>query len=279
MYELLGDDRAQRLIARCLRLLCDATEQSNGKVVKTIGDEVMCTFANTDAAAAAAARMQRRLEGFQTGDDELVDGPKIHIGIHTGPLIRLKDDVYGDTVNLAARVVSLAKPRQILITEEALEALSAANRSSARYVVTETIRGRTGEVKIYEYLWDMSSATVMLEKNTNSPGKNHCLELSVGGRIFRVDRNMPIVTMGRQNHNDIVLKYERISRSHASIQFKRGKFVLTDHSSNGTYLHMPGETGLYINRDEALLFGSGLISLGRRASPGSPGAIHFTVIG
>jgi hypothetical protein len=52
---------------------------------------------------------------------------------------------------------------------------------------------------------------------------------------------------------------------------------LIDHSSNGTYVHHQGEIVIHITRDEVQLSGTGIISLGRKASPGSPGAIHYNV--
>jgi hypothetical protein len=276
-YEILGDKSAQRLIATCLAKLSDVTSQHQGSVVKTIGDEVMCIFPDADQAVKAAKAMQQVLEKIPGADYTKLSIPNIHIGIHTGSVIRKGDDIFGDTVNLAARMVALAKPRQILITEQTVKALPKEYQSSVRYVDKDIIKGKSGELKIYEYIWELDDVTVMLKPSSTPFLCQSCLELRYGGNIIKVDQRQPSITMGRQKHNDLILDYERISRSHARIEYRREKFVLIDHSSNGTYVHPHGEDGIYIKRDEVPLSGTGIISLGRMAAPGSPGAIHFTV--
>jgi hypothetical protein len=264
-YEILGDKSA------------DTVSQHQGSVVKTIGDEVMCIFPDADRAVKAAKAMQQVLEKTPDVDTAKLSMPNIHIGIHTGPVIKKGDDIFGDAVNLAARMVALAKPRQILITEQTVQTLTPEYQSSVRYVDKDTIKGKSRELKIYEFLWEINDLTVMLDRSSTSLVLQSCLELRYGDNIVRVDQRQPSITMGRQKHNDLVLDYERISRSHARIEYRREKFVLIDQSSNGTYVHPQDEDGIYIKRDEVRLSGTGIISLGRMAAPGSPGAIHFTV--
>jgi class 3 adenylate cyclase len=276
-YEILGDKSAQSLIATCLAKLSDTVSQHQGSVVKTIGDEVMCIFPDADRAVKAAKAMQQVLEKTPDVDTAKLSMPNIHIGIHTGPVIKKGDDIFGDAVNLAARMVALAKPRQILITEQTVQTLTPEYQSSVRYVDKDTIKGKSRELKIYEFLWEINDLTVMLDRSSTSLVLQSCLELRYGDNIVRVDQRQPSITMGRQKHNDLVLDYERISRSHARIEYRREKFVLIDQSSNGTYVHPQDEDGIYIKRDEVRLSGTGIISLGRMAAPGSPGAIHFTV--
>jgi hypothetical protein len=174
-------------------------------------------------------------------------------------------------------MVALAKPRQILITEQTVNALTPEYKAFVRYVDTETIKGKKGKLKIYEYIWEQDDLTVIVDRSSDSLVLHSCLELRCGNIIIKVDHLQPSITMGRQNHNDLVLDYERISRSHANIEYSREKFILIDQSSNGTYVHPQGETVIHINRDEVQLSGTGIISLGRKASPGSPGAIHYAV--
>ena len=276
-YEILGDKSAQSLIATCLAKLSDTASHHQGSVVKTIGDEVMCIFPDADRAVKAAKAMQQVLEKTPGVDTAKLSIPNIHIGIHTGSVIKKGDDIFGDAVNLAARMVALAKPRQILITEQTVQTLTPEYQSSVRYVDKDTVKGKSRELKIYEFLWEINDVTVMLDRSSTSLAHQSCLELRYGDNIVRVDQRQPSITMGRQKHNDLVLDYERISRSHARIEYRREKFVLIDHSSNGTYVHPQDEDGIYIKRDEVRLSGTGIISLGRMAAPGSPGAIHFTV--
>lgn len=276
-YEMLGDRSAQRLVAESLSRLSDVACRYQGAVVKTIGDELMCTFQEADHAVIAAKAMQQTLENMPKIKNCDVSRPNIYVGIHTGPVIKKGNDIFGDAVNLAARVVALAMPRQILITRQTVKALTPPHQSAVNYVDEKTVKGKSGQHKLYEYVWEMEDVTLMLNRSSVSEVLPFSLELKYSGNIIKVDRYRPSVTMGRQNHNDVVLNYERISRSHARIEYRRGKFVLIDNSSNGTYVHRQGENDTYINREEASLYGTGVISLGRKATPGSPGAIHFAV--
>ena len=276
-YETLGDISAQRLMSTCLSRLSDVACQHQGSVIKTIGDEVMCTFPDADQAVNAAKNMQEAFEKMPDIENCDLGTPNIYIGIHTGPVIQEEDDIFGDSVILAARMVALAKPRQILITEQTVKALTPDYKAFVRYVDKETIKGKKGKLKIYEYIWEQDDVTVILDRSSTSSVLQSYLELRCGNVIIKVDHLQPSITMGRQSHNDLVLDYERISRSHANIEYSREKFILMDHSSNGTYVHPQGEAVIHITRDEVQLFDSGIISLGRKASPGSPGAIHYTV--
>jgi hypothetical protein len=237
----------------------------------------MCTFRDADNAVKAAKAMQLTLEKIPCDDSADQVTPDIYIGIHIGPVIREDGDIFGDAVNLAARMVSLAKPQQILITEQTFKALTPEYQSSVRFLDKDTIKGKSGELNIYEYIWEPDDLTVMLDRASVTLSLQSCLELKKGDSIIKVDQRKPSITMGRQHKNDLVLNYKRISRFHARIEYRRGKFVLIDNSSNGTYVHLPNQDSIYIKRDETLLSGTGIISLGRQATPGSPGAIHFTV--
>src|SRR6185503_4927336 len=104
LYEELGDSQALSRIDRCLRLLRDAAVEFGGRVVKTTGDGVMCSFEQAEPALHAARFMQPPLA--------------IHIGCQYGPVLESEGDLYGDCVNVAVRVVGLAKAGQVLATQE-----------------------------------------------------------------------------------------------------------------------------------------------------------------
>lgn len=276
-YEILGDKKAQRLISKCLLQLSDVAYQHLGSVIKTIGDEVMCTFPDADRAVAAARAMHQCLDRSADAGGTDWGTPNVYIGIHAGPVIRGKYDVYGDAVNTAARMKTLANPRQILISEQTADALTREHHSLIKYVGKERVKGKSGELNIYEYVWEQADMTTKLDRAVIPSLSQTSLALNYADKTLHIDRQHPGITMGRQRHNDLVLKYERISRTHARIEYRRGKFTLIDQSSNGTYVHIQGQADVYIIKDETSLHGTGIISLGRKAAPGSPGAIHFNV--
>jgi len=83
--------------------------------------------------------------------------------------------------------------------------------------------------------------------------------------------------MGRQSHNDVIVNDNRVSRTHARIEYRRGKFVLVDQSSNGTFALIQGKKSISLKRDEATLLGNGIIALGREPDPDSPEIIRFAI--
>src|SRR3989475_12244490 len=110
LYEKLGNARALECVGLCLNIMREPTLGCGGRVVQTIGDEVLCVFPTASAATQAAAEMQSRLEM-----QEPVSGQRlqIHIGLQFGPVLEEGQDVFGDCVNVAARMVKMAKPPRI----------------------------------------------------------------------------------------------------------------------------------------------------------------------
>ncbi len=103
------------------------------------------------------------------------------------------------------------------------------------------------------------------------------LELRFREHVIEISRNRPSVTMGRQSHNNLVIEDSRVSRSHARIVYRQDKFVLIDHSTNGTYVFIKGGKGMNLKQNEIALSGSGIFGLGRRVAPDSDEAIHFDI--
>jgi adenylate cyclase len=106
----------------------------------------------------------------------------------------------------------------------------------------------------------------------------HLLELRFHDHIIEISQERPNVTMGRQRHNDLVVQDNRVSRSHARFEYRKGKFVLIDQSTNGTYVFIKGKKGMNLKQDELPVHGNGIIGLGRKVTSDSPQAIHFTII-
>ena len=105
LYDTVGDSLAMSAIGNCLEIFRERTEATGGRVIKTIGDEVMSAFASADAAARAALQIQLRVDTL-----EPVSGNKlgVRIGFHYGPAVERGDDLFGDTVNLASRLADVA---------------------------------------------------------------------------------------------------------------------------------------------------------------------------
>ena len=259
-------------------VLSEVTVRHHGSVIKTIGDEVMCTFPSADDAVEAGKEMHQALGNMTIEEKPGYDPPNIYVGIHLGPVIREENDVFGDAVNVAARMVALAKQRQIITTEQTVEALSPEQRGCVQCIDKTIVKGKSGELNIYEVIWEQHDVTVMLDDEPLDAQALKCrLELQFQDQIIEVDEIHPSATLGRQSHNDLVVNDNRVSRSHARIEYRRGKFVLIDQSTNGTHLVLQGKKGVIVKRDEAQLLGKGIIGLGREVTPDSPAAISFAI--
>jgi class 3 adenylate cyclase len=276
LYEQMGDLRAREMVATCIEVMRNATEQRNGTVIKTMGDEVMASFPSADEALNAAAQMQKQIS---THAQLKVDGQPvaIRIGCHFGPVVLESRDVFGSTVHTANRMTSQAKAGQIITTAATVEQLSPEWRAACRLIDTAPIKGQGNEVPLYEVLWQTEDVTSMvpaiaLVGRTARPVK---LRLRWLDREVVVDEQHPSVTIGRAEDNDLVVKGNLISRLHARIELARHKLVLIDQSTNGTFVQTAGGEESFVRRDSLQLKGEGLIGLGRLPEADSAQTIRF----
>lgn len=277
LYEEHGDRSARYIIGIILGLLREAATRFGGTVIKTIGDEVMCTFPTAQAAVDSAVEMHQSLDRIQFEEMPEVVPPNIYVGLHYGPVIRDSGDIFGVAANTAARMVTRAKQRQIITTGETVGYLPPGYRDVCHRIDNTTIKGRRGKIDIYEVIWEQQDATLLLDNDINGMTLPCCLELTFSEHVLIVDDARPTATLGRQLHNDIVVNDGRVSRSHARIEYRRGKFVLIDQSSNGTFVAPQGDEAIHLVRDETVLADTGVIGLGRDAGSESPMAVRYAV--
>ncbi|MCP5151315.1 MAG: FHA domain-containing protein [Ectothiorhodospiraceae bacterium] len=264
LYEGLGDARARRVVAACIELLSEQTTRFGGRVVKTIGDEIMAVFPERANAVEATMAMQETITHDLQG--RAPDAPAsvaIRVGLHAGPVLVERGDVFGDAVNLAARMVGLAKAGQIITTRETANALPASLRAATRHLDRIAVKGKADEVDIYEVVWQADEVTRMAAGLVKRERPTMRLRLTHRGREVVLDHGSPAFVLGRGNKADMVINDSMASREHARIECRRGRFVLTDISTNGTYVLTDGGPS-YLRREEIVLSGEGRIALGRR---------------
>jgi class 3 adenylate cyclase len=275
LYEILGDQTAQRLVATGLAALSSVANHHEGAVIKTIGDEIMCTFPDATLALEAAQAMQRAIEHLPEVSKLGLAPLSIRIGFHLGTIVHRDSDIFGDAVNVAARMVALAKPKQILTTEPTVRALLEGARAMVRCIDRTTVKGKSGEFDIYEVIWDIREMTFVATRPLLSPIQQARLRLWCSGTRIEVDQSRPSASLGRHFDNEIVVPEALASRLHCRVEYRRGKFVLVDQSTNGTYVAVRGRDSVFLHREEIVLEGSGVIGLGREVEPDGEGAIHF----
>jgi adenylate cyclase len=278
LYDKFGDTKASETVAQCLDVMKDATHQYNGTVIKTIGDEVMSTFPTVEEAMGAAVMMQARISADNKQDDRIA--VSIRIGCHYGPVVQEQNDIFGAAVHTANRMTSQAKARQIIISGGTVEKMSPDLKKQTRQIDVATVRGKLDEVALYEFLWNPEEATSMLPtiEWENQDRRASRLELSFRDKKVEVNDKRKNVIMGRAEDNDLVVKGNLISRMHAKVEMRRGKFVLVDQSTNGTFVqNLQGEEK-FVRRDSMELHGEGTIGLGRSEEPGASLAIYFKTL-
>ncbi len=258
LYETLGDAEALETIGRCLDIMKVVCLEHGGRVVKTIGDEAMVVFPLPANAAYAAIAMQNQISALRTSKGAPL---AIHAGFHFGPVIDDGGDVFGDSVNVAARLTSLAKAGQTLVSGETVQVLSPSLRARTRDQDAHTVRGKQDDVATFELIWQESEEE-LTAVSTRPAIKPIGLKLTHGARELDLNQNSAPVTLGRDAQNDLVIMDRKASRLHARIERRRDKFVIVDVSSNGTFCTVNDEPEIMLRREELILRGSGRISFG-----------------
>jgi len=274
LYETLGDARARKIIAHCVNIMTDVTGRFGGTVIKTIGDEVMTIFPSGAVAASAACDMQESITG-----EMLVDGKPvaIRIGFHFGPVIEEAGDVFGDTVNVAARMAGIAKAGQIILSDSTVASLTPDQRAAVRQVDEAEVKGKQQPIPVFELVHRPEEATMIQTQTAwaKPAASSNRLLITAGGTCLELSARQPSLTFGRGNDNDIVMNKPLVSRLHARLEFKRGRFLLTDLSSNGTFVAPDDGTSHFLCRDTYELAGSGRLGLGEAASKDSGNVVRY----
>jgi class 3 adenylate cyclase len=274
LYDTLGDDVANRVIGKAVDIMKQLTEMHSGYVIKTIGDEVMSRFPTADDCVNAAKEIQEEMEGGIQGEDARIS---IRVGLHFGPAILMDDgDVFGDAVNVAARMAGIAKADQIITTEDTVKVLSPQLQDATRQFDKTTVKGKADEIIVHQVVWENEDLTRIEIPVSDEVEETKYLVLIVGGQETRIGSDdHRVFTLGRGVQSDLCVNARLASRMHATIQFVRGKFLLSDQSSNGTFVKTDEGESIYLRRQELMLWGSGRISLGEEIADENPDLIRF----
>jgi hypothetical protein len=275
LYEKLGDRRALDALDSVLGVLRGAAAEFEGRVVKTLGDEIMAVFPSAAAAARAAASMQIRVAGLPAfGGTRL----GVRIGFHAGPVLEAADDVFGDAVNMAARMAGLAKGGQIVTTGSTVEALPQPVRESTRDLDRLAVKGKQKEVRIFELLWqDDADLTVLGTRGALLPAAAPRLRLEHAGRTLAIGPELPTVLVGRDKASHIVIAHRSASRLHGRIERRRDQYFYTDLSTNGTYVAIAGDAEILLRREQIMLRGQGWLAYGHPSGDARAEAVRFYI--
>jgi class 3 adenylate cyclase len=263
LFRELGDAAARDLTHGFYGQVEQLLPRHAGRLVKTLGDGVMCAFPDVDRAVLAMSELHALMSALRVPEQPL----RVHSGVTYGSVITEGDDMFGTIVNISAYLAAIARTDQILATQVAVDRLSPALRFCARAAYTARLKGDDAESLVHEILWqadrsevtDLNPAAVGL-----LPADEGALQLRFGSAVYRLNAFQHRIALGRDPGNGIVIADEFASRVHAIVEVDTIRFKLIDRSANGTYVAIDGTPGeLRVLRGESVLPHSGRISLGR----------------
>jgi adenylate cyclase len=264
-FDRYGEVAGHAMVEHCFKIIVPEVEKLRGRIVKYMGDGFLAVFESAPDAVEAAETMHTVL-----ADDNATrpDGARvrIHSGICAGPVVVRDDgDVFGDAVNVAARVQQVAGPDQVYTTKEVVDDLPTGVRAKTRRVGRFPLRGKGDEVELYEVMWKLEGATVLFARSALREEAR--LAVFFQGTLAEMSATQARLTVGRTPASDLVVDDGAVSREHAEFVRRKGAIYLVDHSTNGTYVRPQIGKARHLHREELMLDGSGEISLGRPDGP------------
>jgi len=274
LYRRLGDVEALRIVNACLDAMRDVLPPNHGRLIKTLGDAMMCLFPDADSAVDAAVEMQRAITALHPGGLTM----QIRVGLHTGPVVVGGNDVFGDTVNVAAYLADAATADQILIAQTTLEQLGTGRRKSTWPVFDAILKTTLAKTEVCEVQWRdevVNRTQINPHIRRTIPEDAGSLVLVLGKEERRIDHWHRILSVGRDPGCGLVVADAMVSRRHATIRVERTQCYLVDHSSNGTFITLGNGEEIHLMRREILLEGSGEVRLGYSRTMGGGQAVVF----
>ncbi len=280
IFERLGDETAGRFVTQLTGALSRTFEQHNGRVVKLLGDGLFVVFPDEGDALAACIAIQKRLQEKPVHPGGTGKPVQMQMGIEAGEVVEIDGDCYGDAVNSAARLADLAGAEQILTSQRVRDALPPSQKSQLRTLGAMYLRGKSEATEVFRVDWQAghdADETVM-GVSMFKASKSSRIELSALGQTLRLEPLGEKLTLGRATTASLSINDARVSRVHATVEWRGGNFILGDASSFGTWVYMGNQSEpVILRRTECYLVGHGQIALGCERDAESPPLVAFSV--
>jgi adenylate cyclase len=280
LFERLGDAAASQFVTRLTGALRQIFEQHHGRIVKLLGDGLFVVFEAPVDAVAASVRVQKYLDENPLHAASGGVAAQMQIGIAAGEVIEIDGDCFGDTVNCAARLADLASAAQILSTQTVWDGLLPAHRLALRSIGPMYLRGRSDATQVYRVEWQSGrdEDATLAGRSMFADRRKVFLELVYGGQTLNFDSRSGSLILGRSSSAVLQLNDPRVSRIHATLEWRGGSFTLTDTSTAGTWVYFGNQSeALILRRTECHLVGHGQIVAGCDRTDPEPPLVAFSM--
>ena len=275
LYQTVGNAEAQRLIVSEMQRLRQTIREYDGVDIREKGDDVLAYFVDPNAAFEA---MRALIAGGASGIS-------VHAGLHYGPVLLADNDIFGDTINLTARLAALANAGEGLLSRVMADQLS--DIEVALFPIDGVwLKGSKAPLDIYSFTSDDTAmrtavfspdAGAVDSSATTPAGGELAIILTMGDRVWRC-READSVVIGRAEDCDVVLARPWVSRLHAVLTVRGGKATIEDKSSSGTYVAMGSDRQIFLRREALILTGDGILSPALPPAQAEADPIDFEVI-
>ena len=280
IFERLGDETAGRFVTQLTTALSRTFEEHGGRVVKLLGDGLFVVFSREGDAMQACVAIQKRLQErpvYPGGEGRPV---QMQMGIEAGEVVEIDGDCYGDAVNSAARLADLAGAEQILTTHRVREQLEPEQRAQLRTLGPMYLRGKNEATEVFRVEWQprQDADETVMGISMFKGAKSSQIELSALGQTLRLLPQGEKLTLGRATTASLSINDSRVSRVHATVEWRGGHFILGDNSSFGTWVYMGNQDEpVILRRTDCYLVGQGQIALGCERDAESAPIVVFSV--
>ncbi|WP_375712135.1 FHA domain-containing protein [Azonexus sp.] len=299
LFERLGNTEAMHAVERCLKRMKRSIDGYGGRTVQIVGDELLAVYETAEDACQAAVDMQQRI-----ADLPPVSGLKltIRIGLHAGLVTEDGSKLSGETIINAARIAGMARRDQILCSStlaaelpedstirsrlmpvpkdvDSFMAAAASSIVSVRSILNPDTGPEYGEnLTLFSIHWtthEMGGYSPSTFGPSTSPLVAERLCVRYHGKAYLVDSKTPVLTLGRDHGNKLVIEDRKASREHARIERRQSGYFLVDTSTNGCYVSVKGRQEAMVRRQEFLLEGTGRICFGGSGNAASADGADF----
>lgn len=236
-FETYGDIEGRALIEKHNQILFPLIEKFSGKVVKTIGDAIMAMFEDPEKAVLAAIEMQKSLAEYNRTLDQRHKEIHIRIGLNYGPGVVEEKDVFGDAVNVAARVEGKCEPDQILISESLYQSVRQSEDILCRFQGEVEVKGKAEPVRLYRVIY--SEEQLIAEEEFKMAGVRRVREKQPGAdmlvelNLSKEGNKLKVSALERKlGQEKTVQQYQTVKINEESVNQLCGKVVSLLNQAN-----------------------------------------------